>query len=95
MAVDIFERNGYDDKDKLAELLKTGGMHQSAKGLDRHMQINDAGDHENVALSFIEYMAPVSKGYLQEALQICELTSRLMTQQVAACYKAHFSKPWA
>jgi hypothetical protein len=94
MVVDMFERNGYEDSDRMAELLKSQGMDQAAKGLDRHMQINDAGGHENAALEFIEHMAPVRRDYLKEAFHISEVASRLMTQQVDACYRHCFGKKY-
>lgn len=78
MAVDFFERSSYEKIDPLAQLLIRGGYEKAAKQINRHMEINDAGGHENVACSFLELMAPVSPEFALEAMRIAEMLSVLM-----------------
>ncbi|RZA25959.1 MAG: hypothetical protein EOP10_05180 [Proteobacteria bacterium] len=78
MAIDFFERSSYEDIDPLAQLLIKGGFDKAAKQINRHMEINDAGGHENVACSFLESMAPCDPAYALEALRIAEMLSLVM-----------------
>jgi hypothetical protein len=78
MAVDFFERSSYQEIDPLAQLLSKGGFDKAAKQINRHMEINDAGGHENVALSFLGSMAPCDPDYALEALRIAETLSLVM-----------------
>jgi hypothetical protein len=75
MAVDCFERSTYEDVDPLAQLLLKGGFEKAAKQVNRHKEINDAGEHENVACGLLRPMAPVSVPYATEALRIAELVT--------------------
>ncbi|SMF79922.1 hypothetical protein [Pseudobacteriovorax antillogorgiicola] len=85
MCVDFFERSSYEDMDPLAQLLARGGLDKAAKQINRHMEINDAGEHENVAASFLQWMAPCSQDYGLEALRLAELTSILMCSVTRSC----------
>lgn len=76
--VDAFERSSYEDSDPLARVLREGGFDKASRQIDNHKAINDEGEHENLALSFINTIAPVSRDYAIEALRISELTSNLM-----------------
>lgn len=78
MAVDFFERSNYKEVDPMAELLINGGFEKAAKQINRHMEINDAGGHENVAGKFLEFMDLTPKDYALEALRIAELTTVVM-----------------
>lgn len=78
MAVDGFERSSYEETDPLAQLLIKGGFEKAAMQINRHMDINDAGEHENVACSFLQYMAPCDPEYALEAIRIAELITLVM-----------------
>lgn len=78
IAIEFFERSSYEDKDPLAKLLERGGFDKAAKQINRHMEINDAGAHENVACTFLGPMALCDAEYAREALQIAEVISRVM-----------------
>jgi len=78
MVVDFFERSTYEDKDPLARLLAKGGFDKAARQINRHMDINDAGEHEKVACGFLAPMAPVDPYYAFEALRIAEAVSLVM-----------------
>jgi len=78
MIVDSFERSSYQSSDPLAQVLNAGGMSAAARHIDRHHDINDSGEHENVALGFLERMGPVDAAYATEALRIAETTTNAM-----------------
>ena len=78
MAIDFFERSSYEKMDPMAQLLFKGGFTKAAKQINRHMEINDAGGHENVACSFLAFMAPCDPLYALEAIRIAETISLLM-----------------
>ena len=78
--VDMFERNSYAKRDPLASLVEYGGLFEAGEKLNLHKDINDKGEHENVALRFLQFMAPVSKEYAVEALQLAELATLVMHQ---------------
>lgn len=80
MIVDIFERTSYGGDDPMASLLKDGGENQASKQIDIHREINDAGEHENVALEFLHSMAPVDEAYAREALFLAELGTLVIHQ---------------
>lgn len=80
IAIDMFEKSSYQEHDPLAEVLEFGGFSKAAKPINRHHNINDAGEHENVALGFLSRMGPVSPDYATEALRIAEATARAMNQ---------------
>ena len=82
MAVDCFERSTYENVDPLAALLRKGGFEKAAKQVNRHKEINDAGEHENVACELLKFMAPVSTAYAKEALRIAEMVT-LVVNSVA------------
>ncbi len=84
MAVDFFERSSYEKMDPLALLLLKGGFDEAAKQINRHMDINDAGGHENMGLKFLESMAPCSREYAQEALYLAEAVSLVMNSVTAS-----------
>lgn len=75
MVVDMFERSSYQDHDPLAALLMEGGQSTAAQQIDIHKDINDAGEHENVALGFLTEMAAVDADYAHEAFQLAELVT--------------------
>ncbi|MBN8539826.1 MAG: hypothetical protein J0L82_05525 [Deltaproteobacteria bacterium] len=75
MVVDIFERTDYQDTDPMSALLNAGGETAAGKQIDIHREINDAGEHENIALGFLAHMAPVDEAYAREALRLAELTT--------------------
>ncbi|HXH30896.1 MAG TPA: hypothetical protein VNJ01_08800 [Bacteriovoracaceae bacterium] len=78
IVVDAFERSSYQESDPLAEVLQEGGLTKAASQINNHKDINDSGEHENLALGFILNMAPVDEAYAVEALRIAETTSNLM-----------------
>jgi hypothetical protein len=78
MAIDFFERSAYQESDPLAEVLREGKLDYAARQIDRHMKINDAGEHENVALSFLAPMGAVDAAYAEEALRLAELLTTMM-----------------
>jgi len=75
MIVDIFERSDYAPEDPLAALLKKGGKEDAAKHIQNHRHINDLGGHENLALTFLDALKPVSAEYAEQALRLAELAS--------------------
>ena len=75
MAIDFFERSSYEETDPLAQLLTKGGFEKAAAQINRHMKINDAGGHENVARGFLAHMAPCDPLYALEALRLAEVIS--------------------
>ncbi len=76
LAVDIFERASYSEKDPLAAFLADGGYDRAAKQIDVHKKINDSGDHENVSLGLLAQMAAVDRDYATEALRLAEAVSQ-------------------
>lgn len=78
--VDVFERTSYRNEDPLTTVLKSGGLDEAGKMVDIHREINDEGDHENVALEFLEDMKPVSEDYAREALRLAELNTMVINQ---------------
>ena len=64
----------------MAQVLNKGGFTKAASQIDKHKDINDEGEHENVALDFIKFMGPCSKDYVIEALKIAELTTHFMNE---------------
>ena len=79
MIVNFFERSSYQETDPLAQLLIKGGFTKAAKQINHHMEINDAGGHENLALGFLEYMNLCDSDYALEAIHLAELTSMVMS----------------
>ncbi len=75
MVVDIFERSSYHEEEPLSVLLKANGFETAAKQIEVHKKINDAGEHENVSLSFLKRMAPVDAGYAREAMRLAEMAT--------------------
>ena len=94
MAVDFFERSSYEKTDPLAQLLIKGGFDKAAKQINRHMEINDAGGHENVACSFLEAMGPCEPAYAFEAMRIAEMLVKFpqacMNRDRNSCYFAAY-----
>ncbi len=89
MAVDCFERSAYQKTDPLAQLLKHGGFEMAAKQVNRHMEINDSGAHENVACGFLQYMAPVDADYAREALRLAEVIALLASSVPASAMEKY------
>lgn len=75
MTVNFFERSSYDKIDPLARLLMKGGFDKAARQINRHMEINDAGTHENVALGFLQFMSPCDADYAFEAMRLAEVAT--------------------
>jgi hypothetical protein len=80
MAVDFFERSSYQNADPLAMLLSEGGMKTAARQINKHMDINDAGGHENVAAQFLNFMGPIDRDYAEEALHLAEVITHVMNR---------------
>jgi hypothetical protein len=80
MAVDFFERSSYQNADPLAMLLSDGGMKTAARQINKHMDINDAGGHENIAVHFLNFMGPVEQSYAEEALHLAEIITHVMNR---------------
>ena len=80
MTVDVFERSSYQKEDPFAELLEKGGEGRAAKQMEIHRDINDAGEHENVALSFLESAQAVNQPYAVQALRLAELLTQVIHQ---------------
>jgi len=87
MAVDAFERSSHDKVDPLAGLLEKGGYEKAASQINRHMQINEAGGHDNVAVGFLEWMKPCDKDYAVEALKFAEVITLIMNSVIAASFR--------
>lgn len=79
MAIDAFERNSYEDADPIAKLLANAGFDKSADFINLHMKINDEGEHDNVAMGFLEPMSLCDRDYALEALKLMEVLSVVMT----------------
>ena len=79
--VDAFERSNYQKMDPMAQILQKGGYEKAAKHINRHMEINDAGGHENIAMGLLKDMAPVSLEYVKEAMRFAEVLT-LATKQL-------------
>jgi hypothetical protein len=84
MIVDSFERSTYEDTDPLAKLLQSGGLDKAGRFVNRHKEINDAGEHENVACGLLKHMAPVDVDYAREAMHMAELANLLINSVAAA-----------
>lgn len=84
MVVDFFERSSYEKIDPLAQLLKKGGFEKAARQVNRHMEINDAGEHENVGCGFLRTMGPCELNYAKEAIRIAEAVSLVMNSMTGA-----------
>lgn len=84
IAIEFFERRGYEKSEPLAELLRSRGFDEAAKRLNQHKDINDHGEHHGTARGFLEWMAPVSAEYALEAMRMAEATSRLMARVSAS-----------
>jgi len=80
---DIFERTSYTQEDPFSTTLKEGGESIAAHQMNVHRDINDEGEHENVALSFLQFMSPVDQDYATEALRWAELAT-LVAHQISA-----------
>lgn len=78
MVVDVFERSSYQKEDPFAHLLVQGGQDKAAKQMDIHRDINDAGEHENVALSFLEPIQAIPAGYAAQSLHLAELLTQVI-----------------
>lgn len=78
LCIDQFERNTYQKMDPLAQLLLSLGFEKAAKQVNAHYEINDAGQHENVALKFLESMPPCEPDYALEAIRLAEIVSLTM-----------------
>lgn len=89
MAVDAFERNNYEESDPLAKLLKEGGFDKAAEFINLHMKINDSGEHENIAQTFLKHMALCDRDYALEALKLMEVLSVLMTTISKSVFNSH------
>lgn len=79
MAIDFFERSSYEETDPLAQLLVKAGFEEAARQINRHKEINDVGEHENVACRFLEPMKPCTPEYAVEALRLAESISLVMS----------------
>ncbi|RYZ91589.1 MAG: hypothetical protein EOP06_06655 [Proteobacteria bacterium] len=80
MVVDIFERTTYREEDPMTSVLNEGGETVAGRQMDVHREINDMGEHENVALSFLTPMAAVDEAYAKEALLLAELLTLVIHQ---------------
>ena len=80
MIVDIFERTSYREEDPVTSMLKSGGEAAAGRQIDIHRDINDSGGHENVALEFLNSMAPADEAYAREAMLLAELTTLVIHQ---------------
>lgn len=80
MVVDIFERTSYRKTDPLTELLEKGGQTAAGQMADRHREINDSGEHENIAIGFLNDMAPIDSSYANESLRLAELATLVIHQ---------------
>jgi hypothetical protein len=83
MITDIFERSSFQKEDPFASVLKKGGQIVAHRQLESHRHINDQGNHENVALTFLNSMGAVEKTYAMEALRLAELAT-LVIHQISA-----------
>lgn len=77
-AIDAFERSAFADVDPLADLLIKGGFKSAAKYINAHMNINDQGEHENVAAKFLTHMESTSPQYATVAVRMMEIISLIM-----------------
>ncbi|MDQ3233835.1 MAG: hypothetical protein M3Q07_18615, partial [Pseudobdellovibrionaceae bacterium] len=87
MVIEMFERSSYESIDPLASLLAKGGFDKAASLVNRHKEINDAGGHENIAASFLEFMAPCNPDYALEAMHLAELVSVISNSVTGSVWK--------
>lgn len=87
MTVDAFERSNYTHTDPMADLLQKLGYDQAAKYINIHMNINDNGNHENIALNLLEYMDLCDRDYALEALRLMEVLSLIMSTISKSAYE--------
>lgn len=80
MAVDAFERSNGEDMDPMARLLQNAGFSKSATYINAHMKINDEGEHDNIAIKFLENLALCDKAYALESMRLMEILSLLMSK---------------
>lgn len=78
MAIDAFERGNYEENDPMAQLLIDRKFDRAAQFINAHKNINDHGDHENVAVSFLFSMKGCDREYAREAIRLMELLSLTM-----------------
>lgn len=88
MVVDIFERTSAGDEDPFATVLRAGGAEGAARFVDAHREINDQGEHENVALGFLREMKAVDPAYVVESLRLAELLTQVIHAVSADTLKA-------
>jgi hypothetical protein len=93
MVVDIFERSSFQSVDPLAQLLMKGGFDKAARQVNRHKDINDAGGHENVGVSFLTSMAPCDRAYALEAIHLAELVSVVFNHVTASVWSLYCDTP--
>lgn len=82
-ALDMFERDDYQEKDYLASILKEAGFTGASSLLQKHKRINAQHHHDEIGLKLLNEQ---SKGYGVEhahvglTLNICELLSYFMNE---------------
>lgn len=86
MAIDAFERNNFENVDPTAKLLMDKGYDKAADYINRHMKINDLGNHDNVAVQFLRFMGPCDRDYAHEALMLMEILSLVMCTITKSAY---------
>lgn len=80
LVIDSFERSNYQKVDPMAKILIKAGYEKAAQQINRHMHINDAGGHENIAMGLLKNMTACNHAYCLEALKMAELVTLIMVQ---------------
>ncbi|MCX6124265.1 MAG: hypothetical protein NTV34_05880 [Proteobacteria bacterium] len=71
----------------IATLLESAGFSKAAKQVNRHMEINEAGSHHNVARGFLIEMQPCEREYAIEAMHIAELVTVIMNRVTKSAWQ--------
>jgi hypothetical protein len=82
-AVAIFEQGSHDGNDPFAELLRSGGLDQSAKQIQKHFDINETGVHDAIGIALLRESPPISFDQARYSASLCELISKTFNQMTA------------
>ena len=77
--VGYFEGEGYEASDPLADVLKKSSKPKSARGYERHYEINKESNHNHMIFSLAQHLGWQDKETLMFTSRLLELASHLRT----------------
>lgn len=83
-SIHLFERPHAGDNHPLTDLLREAGFNEAADRYERHHQINEAGDHGQVAFDMIKDIPPLTRAAAEQAVRWIEAMSFVMTAHSGA-----------